>query len=272
MREAMKLTGFMLWLAVAGLIVLAVIALFQDRLLYLPAKAAVGDMASGGLRAWPGPHDFCGLVAEPVGVVRATAIVFHGNAGHAGHREFYATALTRLGLRVILAEYPGYGPRGGTVGERHLVDDAEQAIALAHRLHGPPLLLIGESLGAGVAAAAGARQRDKTAGLLLITPWDRLENVAAYHYPWLPVKWLLRDRYDSVSHLASLVRPVVVAVAERDSIVPARFGAALFEALPDPKRLAVIALADHNDWVEHLDARWWQEAASFLLGEPSVPP
>jgi len=267
----MKLTGFMLWLTMAYLIVLAGIAMFQERLLYFPAKAAVGSMVSGGLRAWPEQQDFRGLVAEPVDVVRGTAIVFHGNAGHAGHREFYATALTRLGLRVILAEYPGYGPRGGGVGERNLVDDAEQTIALAHRLHGPPLLLIGESLGAGVAAAAGARQRDKTAGLLLITPWDRLERVAAHHYPWLPVKWLLRDRYDSATHLASFGRPILVAVAERDSIVPARFGAALYEALPAPKRLAVVEAADHNDWVEYLDDAWWRKATSFLLGESVSP-
>ncbi len=267
----MKLTGFMLWLALACLIVLAGIAIFQERLLYFPDKAAVADMVSGQLRAWPAEQDFRGLVAEPVGAVRATAIVFHGNAGHARHREFYAAALTRLGLRVILAEYPGYGPRGGALGERSLVDDAEQTIALAHRLHGPPLLVIGESLGAGVAAAAGARQRDKTAGFLLITPWDRLDHVAAYHYPWLPVHWLLRDRYDSVTHLASLGRPVLVAVAARDNIVPARFGAALYEALPDPKRLAVVEAAEHNDWVEHVDEAWWRKAMAFLLDESFSP-
>ena len=261
----------MLRLTVAGLIVLAGIAMFQDRLLYFPAQAAAADMVSAGLRAWPAQQDFRGLVAEPVGTARGTAIVFHGNAGHAGHREFYATALTRLGLRVILAEYPGYGPRGGAVGERQFVDDAEQTIALAHRLHGPPLLLIGESLGAGVAAAAGARQSDKTAGLLLITPWDRLEHVAAFHYPWLPVMWLLRDRYDSASHLASWGRPTLVAVAERDSIVPARFGTALYEALRGPKRLALVMAADHNDWFERLDDAWWREATSFLLAESGPP-
>ena len=266
----MKPVGFILRLTLAGLIVLAGIAMFQDRLLYFPAKAAVADMVSGGLRAWPATQDFRGLVADPVGSARGTVIVFHGNAGHAGHREYYATALTRLGLRVILAEYPGYGPRGGGVGERNLVDDAEQTIELAHRLHGPPLLLIGESLGAGVAAAAGARQPDKTAGLLLITPWDRLEHVAAYHYPWLPVKWLLRDRYDSASHLASFGRPILVAVAERDSIVPARFGSALYEALRGPKRLAVLKAADHNDWFDRLDDRWWLEATSFLLGHQAM--
>lgn len=242
--------------------------MFQDRFLYFPDKAALGDMVSGALRPWPTPQDFRGLVAEPAESVRGTAIIFHGNAGHAGHRKFYATALTRLGLRVILAEYPGYGPRDGAVGEQNLVADAEQTIALAHRLYGAPLLLIGESLGSGVVAAVGARQRERIAGLLLITPWDRLGHVAAYHYPWLPVKWLLRDRYDSATHLASFGRPVLVVVAERDSIVPARFGVALYEALAYPKQLAVVKAAEHNDWVERVDDTWWRAAITFLLAQP----
>src|ERR1700752_5107680 len=166
--KAMKFTGLMLRLNVACLIVLGGVAILQDRFIYFPEKAATEDVVSSGLRAWPTPEAFRGLVAEPVGSVRATVIVFHGNAGHAGHRSFYAAALTRLGLRVILAEYPGYGPRDGTPGEESLVGDAQQTIALAHRLHGAPLLLIGESLGAGVAAAAGSRERDKTAGFLLV--------------------------------------------------------------------------------------------------------
>ncbi len=133
---------------------------------------------------------------------------------------------------MILAEYPGYGPRDGALGEESLVGDAAQSLALAHRLFGAPLLVVGESLGAGVAAAAAARQPAAVAGLLLITPWDRLESVAAHHYAWLPVKWLLRDRYDSAAHLASLGGPVMVAVAARDDIVPPRFGIALYRACP----------------------------------------
>jgi pimeloyl-ACP methyl ester carboxylesterase len=224
-------------------------------------------MVSEGLRPWPAPQDFRGLVAEPAGPARGTAIVFHGNAGHAGHRTYYIAALAPLGMRVVLAEYPAYGPRIGAVGEQNLVADAEHTIALAHRQFGAPLLLIGESLGAGVVAAAAARQRDKTAGLLLITPWDRLENIANHHYAWLPVKWLLRDHYDSVAHLTSFPRPVVVAVAERDDIVPARFGVALYEALPQPKRLTVFKSAGHNDWTARVEAGWWRETTTFLLAE-----
>ncbi|HJV96099.1 MAG TPA: alpha/beta hydrolase, partial [Albitalea sp.] len=108
-------------------------------------------------------------------------------------------------------------------------------------------------------------QRDKVAGLLLITPWDRLVNVAGHHYPWLPASWLLRDRYDSVRHLASFGRPVWVAVAEHDSIIPPRFGTALYASLPGPKRLSLIAGAEHNDWPERVSDAWWREAIDFVL-------
>ncbi len=199
--------------------------------------------------------------------MRGTAIVFHGNAGHAGHRDFYVRALEPLGMRVILAEYPGYGPRPGKPGEASFLADAEQTLELAHRQYGGPLLVIGESLGSAVAAAAAARQRELTAGLLLITPWDRLANVGSYHYPWLPVKWMLRDEYDSMAQLAGFDRPVVVAVAERDSIVPARLGTALHAGLGGPKQLVVIAGSDHNDWPDRVDAAWWRAVIGFALGE-----
>ena len=238
-----------------------------------PERASVAEMegASAGLSPWPTASDFRGLLAEPDGAVRATAIIFHGNAGHAGHRQFYVGVLTRLGLRVILAEYPAYGPRPGELGEKSLVADAEQTIALARRHYDGPLLIIGESLGAGVAAAASDAQRELIAGLLLITPWDRLEQVAAHHYPLLPVQWLLRDRYDSVAHLATFGRPVMVAIAARDSIVPPQFGQALYAALSEPKRLAVIEGAEHNDWFTRLDDPWWQEAVDFLLSRDAQP-
>jgi len=176
-----------LWLAAVAAIALGGSYLLQDRLLYFPQRASVVDMAQGGLAAWPSADDFRGLVAPPQGAARATAIVFHGNAGHAGHRAYYAAALGRLGVRVILAEYPGYGPRGGEVGEGPMVEDAARSIELAQQQYGAPLFVVGESLGAGVAAAAVVRQPQAVAGVMLITPWDRLEHVAKYHYPWLPV-------------------------------------------------------------------------------------
>jgi pimeloyl-ACP methyl ester carboxylesterase len=260
-----------LGLAVAAVIALGGPFLLQDRLLYFPQRATVGELAQGGLAAWPSADDLRGLLAQPQGVVRATAIVFHGNAGHAGHRAFYAAALAPLGVRVILAEYPGYGPRRGKLGEAPLIDDAVHSIKQAYRHYGPPLLVVGESLGAGVAAAAAARQPERVAALMLITPWDRLDHVAAHHYPWLPVRWLLHDRYDSAAHLAAFERPVAVLVAERDDIVPARFGMALHEALASTKRLWVLPGAGHNDWPAHVDGALWQQMIHFLLGQAPRP-
>ena len=239
----------------------------QDQLLYFPARASQQEMLKPGLAAWPSATDFRGVVAEPAAAIRlrGTAIVFHGNAGHATHRQHYADLMTPLGLRVILVEYPGYGPRDGKLGEENLVSDATSAITMARQLYGEPLLVIGESLGAGVAAAAVGKVRDKASALLLITPWDTLANVARHHYPWLPVAWILRDRYDSVANLRSFARPVMVVVSENDSIVPARFGRALFDSLAAPRKFLTIPGAEHDDWADRVDEKWWCDVLAFLI-------
>jgi pimeloyl-ACP methyl ester carboxylesterase len=239
-------------------------ALMQDRLLYFPARVSLEQVSASGLQPWPSAQDLRGLLAPQPALARGTVIVFHGNAGHAAQRELYAAALAPLGLRVLLAEYPGYGPRDGKLCEASLVDDAARSIELAFRQFGAPLLVLGESLGAGVAAAAAARQHEQVAGLVLITPWDKLQHVASYHYPWLPVRWLLRDRYDSVAQLSTFARPVAVVVAAHDEIVPPRFGQALVASLPGPKRMWMLD-AGHNDWPVRADARWWEQLAEFLL-------
>src|SRR5687768_2341620 len=109
-----------MWTMAAVLAALAIMiggsAMFQDRMLYFPSRAPLTEMIDENLQAWPDERTFRGLVRTPPGAgaptfARGTALVFHGNAGHAGHRSYYAQALTGLGLRVILAEYPGYGPR-----------------------------------------------------------------------------------------------------------------------------------------------------------------
>lgn len=263
----MKVMGTVLWIGAAFIALLAAIYLWQDRMLYFPARTTVEQVTDSALRAWPSSQDFRGLVAEPEGAVRGTSIVFHGNAGHAGHRAFYARALVPLGWRVILAEYPGYGPRTGKLGEASLVSDAKETVELVHRQYGEPLLVVGESLGSAVAAAAGAQHQGLVAGLLLVTPWDRLSQVGSHHYPWLPVKWLLRDQYDTLKTLTKFDRPVVVAIAEQDTIVPARLGTALYDGLEGPKLLVNITGSDHNDWPDRVDSAWWRTAVAFLLGE-----
>jgi len=264
----MKRTTLVLSIGAAVLAFVAAVSLMQNRLLYFPASATLEGIAVEDLQPWPDAAAFRGLLAPAPATARATAVVFHGNAGHAGHRAAYARALAPLGVRVILAEYPGYGPRPGSPGEETLVADAAETLEQAHRAFGAPLVVVGESLGAAVAAGATARRPDLVTGLVLITPWDRLAHVASHHYPWLPVRWLLRDGYESARRLESFERPVVVAVAEHDRTVPARFGVALHSALNGPKQLRVVPGSDHNDWFGRVDAAWWAGAIGFALGGP----
>lgn len=276
MKPSAPLLRILILLAMAFGGTLGGIVLAQDRLLYFPERAPLAEMmrfAAPPLKVvpWPSGDGVRALLFEPAaGRPAGTIIVFHGNAGHAGHRAYYAEMLVALGWRVLLAEYPGYGPRDGALGEASLVPDAARTISLAQRDFGP-VVLLGESLGAGVAAAASASlQHQGVSAILLLTPWDTLANVAAYHYPWLPVRWLLRDRYDSVANLRQYAGRVIVVVAENDRIVPAIRGRVLHEELAPRSALIVIAGADHNDWFDRVDAGWWRELLKRLPPETTA--
>jgi fermentation-respiration switch protein FrsA (DUF1100 family) len=140
------------------------------------------------------------------------------------------------------------------------VADAAALITRARRDFSGRLIVLGESLGAGVAAGAvGLLQRQGAAvdGLVLITPWDSLASVASHHYPWLPVRWLLSDRYDSGASLAAYRGPVAVVLAAQDEVVPARFGQALFDVIGGTRTLLAVEGARHNDWMDRVDDAWW---------------
>lgn len=260
---------------VAGAYLLVVFALFvaQRSLLYLPDTRPVerSDLAGSPLEPWPRGSEFRGLLAD---VPRAeyTLVLFHGNAGRAVDRSAYVAPLHRLSVRVLLAEYPGYGGRDGRPSEASLIADARATIRqAAAEFPDVPLYVAGESLGAGVAAAAvsgpGADLAEVDA-LLLITPWDSLVAVAARHYPFVPVRWLLQDRFDSIRHLRDERRPTVVLLAEQDRIVPATHGATLFDALPSPKARMVVPDAGHNDWLHRLGPDEWRRLLRELASSP----
>jgi len=282
-------------LAVPLLILAAfVIALyvFQDKLLYHPVKAGADNYAPDGLELWPGElqradtetraqsntpehssaKEILGLFTAAVTGIpdSGTAIVFHGNAGHAGHRSYYAQQLTALGMRVILAEYPGYGPRSGKPNESVIVDDALNTVALAHELYGQPIWVFGESLGAGVAAAVAGRMPTMVQGVVLITPWNRLLDLAEHHYPFLPVQRLLSSEYDSIQSLSTFDGPKLVIVADADNIIPAPLGINLYETLQGSKRLIVLEDAGHNDWTQKISSDTWADIIQWLRKEQSL--
>ena len=260
----------MIRLPVYYLIVVSGMYFLQDYFIYFPektdAKLIEKAAKNRGLGIWPdNVESYRGFVSplEPQ-KARGTVIVFHGNAGSALDRTYYVHALGRLGYRVILAEYPGYGSRAGKVGENQFTADAVETIRLAAEEFGHPVFLLGESLGCGVVCAAVAQSDIPIEAVGLITPWDSLLNVARDKYWFLPVRWMLKDRYDNVANLADYRGPVAVIIAAQDEIIAPRLAKRLYESLPGPKRRWTFPNAGHNSWPSGPQEPWWGEMMGFL--------
>jgi hypothetical protein len=255
------------------LLLIGFMTMSQDQLLYLPdptppSAANLHPRQGPALATWPlasGPA-FRGYVRADATATqgrRGTLVLFHGNAGSARDRTWYLNALEPLGLRVFLAEYPGYGGREGTPSEAVLVADGRETVRQARAAYGEPLWVMGESLGAAVAAQVAVAPEGPARGLVLITPWDNLPDLAQAIYWYLPARWLVRDRYDTRAALQTFQGPKAVLIAGQDQIVPPAQSQGLYAALPEPKRLWLFPEAGHNDWPAYA-AGWWGETVAWL--------
>lgn len=192
-----------------------------------------------------------GLHAAPTDGSKPTILYFHGNGGHVGDRSAIAGALHRAGYGVLLAGYRGYGGNPGSPTEQGLMTDGRAwADWLVERgVSGRKLVFYGESLGTGVAVQMAAERN--AAGLVLQSPYTSITDVAAAAYPFLPVRLLLLDRFDSLGRIPEIRAPLLVVHGERDSVVPVALGRRLFAAAPEPKTGVWPPQADHMDLLVH---------------------
>lgn len=241
----------------------------QNRFLYFPGAEwpSARMLEYENMKLWQATaSDYQGLIAahdapEPNG----TIVLFHGNGGTALDRGFYLEPFMKLGFRVILAEYPKYGGRPGKVGEKPFVADGMETVRLAYEQYKEPLYLVGESLGCGVTAAVAKQTSVPIAGIILITPWDTLASVAKSIFPFLPVKLVLTDKYDSIGNLQAFKNKISVIGSERDEILPIKHAINLYNALPEGrKRMWIIKGAGHNDWPMYADKSLWKEMTDFV--------
>jgi pimeloyl-ACP methyl ester carboxylesterase len=244
----------------------------QHNMLYFPDSRlpSESELTAKGLQFWPtGPIGYRGYIrTDGIKDVKGTIIVFHGNAGTAADRDYYLSALGSMGYRVILAEYPGYGGRKGRLGEQPFVNDSRETLHIAAEKYKGPIYLLGESLGCGVVAGVAKDTSLSIAGIVLITPWNTLLAVAKDFYPYLPVGWFMKDRYDNPENLKSFQGKIAVVGAERDEVVPVRHAKELFTLLPEDKRMWIIKGAGHNNWSMLIDRSKWQEIMDFINHGP----
>ncbi|MGR9114633.1 MAG: alpha/beta hydrolase [Gammaproteobacteria bacterium] len=251
---------------------LLIIFLLQRKLIYFPDIRSIEDQktlaAQFNLTLWPSDHDYRGLMAQPQpAVTQGTIIVFHGNAGSAVNRVYYADALGRLGYRVILAEYPGYGAREGNPSEHEFIADGMATTLQALAEFGGPVFLWGESIGGGVVTGIVNSRKIPASGIVLVSPFDSLPSIAGHHYWYLLGRWLTRDKFDNIRNLQEYSGKVAVIMASQDNIVPNKNTLYLFESLECPKKLWEFNEAGHNSLPLSPELAWWREVMSFVDGE-----
>jgi hypothetical protein len=180
----------------------------------------------------------------------ATAILgFTGNASNAaGIAEFLHSLYPEH--PVIAFHYRGYAPSGGRPSAAALLEDAPLLYDVAReRLRPDKLVVVGISLGSGVAAGLAARR--PVDGLILVTPFDSLKAVAREQFPWLPVSLLLRHNLASDDYLRNSQVPVAIVAADRDEVIPPRRTEALRRAVGNLVFSSTIPGTQHNTIAYH---------------------
>ena len=239
------------------LLLMAAVFVMQRSLLY-PAARQVPNLAA---------HDVAGLsevatqtpdgltlrhwYVPPAEAGAPVLVVFHGNAGHLGDRVPKLVEIIEAGFGVLFAGYRGYSGNPGKPTEDDLTADARLLLDwLAEQ--GVPAertVIYGESLGTGIAVKMAAER--EFAGVILESPYTSIAEVAQTHYWYLPAKWLVLDKWDSMARIGDIRAPLLVLHGARDKTVPTRYGRRLFAAAPEPKELLILDGGAHNDLYDH---------------------
>ncbi len=239
-----ELAGIILVLITVYLLIGAFFFFYQRKLIYYPTGVDP-DFSADEIRLDSQGHQLHGWVLRP-GQPRAV-VYFGGNSELITHRERFFDEVFG-DFSVYLVNYRGYGHSEGFPSERALFADAlalYDLIAPEHR----SVMAYGRSLGSGVAAYLAANRPLER--VILLTPYDSVLRVAQKLYPFLPVRFFLKDRFDSAALAAQIGIPVLIATAELDKVIPLRHSIALRERF-DPAQLsyAMISGAAHNDIVD----------------------
>jgi uncharacterized protein len=255
-------TGLLI-LGAAGALYLALLALLfvvQRTLIYpSPARATIAPLPGFDM---PTLNTDDGLALRsayraPV-AGRETIVFFHGNGDSLAGAETATRHIAAAGYGVLLVEYRGYAGHPGKPSEDGLYKDGRAALAWLARRGTPPdkVVLVGNSLGSGVATQLATEQR--VAGLVLISGFTALPDVAARHYRWLPVALLLRDRYANRDKMSRVSAPVLLLHGEADTLIPPRHSVVLAGAA----HKATLALVPHAGH----ELAYGDRAQAILLG------
>jgi pimeloyl-ACP methyl ester carboxylesterase len=239
--------------------------LMQDKLIFLTRPLSEGEHRAIAARH----HDVADVFLQAPDGTRVHAwhvkaadksplVLYFG--GNAEEVSWLLDELPRrkLGAAWLLVDYRGYGASRGAPSERALKADALLWYDYGLKT-GAQMFAFGRSLGSGVAVQLAAERA--LAGLILVAPFDSLEALAKHHYPFLPVKLLLKHRFDSVALAPRLTVPLLCIAATQDEVIPAVHAQRLYDAWAGPKRWLALP-GGHNETDNQAD--YWPAVQAFL--------
>jgi len=255
-----RMLNFIYMLAGGYALLLAVLYFYQRNLLYHPDTSPPRITASGLPEMNPvKAHSSDGLellswyARAKAGM--ATIVYLHGNAGNIGDRGKKVRPFLDAGFGVLLVGYRGYGTNPGQPSEEGLYSDVRAALEYLETqgLKTSDIVLYGESLGSGLAVKIAAERAASgpVAALILEAPFSSVTDAASYYYPYVPIRWLLKDHFDSAARIADVMTPVFILHGEQDKTMPIKFGKRLFEVATEPKQAAWLPKAGHNDLFDY---------------------
>ncbi len=227
---------------------IVVMYLFQDKFIFFPDQRPFGKC--------PGMVDY-NAISRQAGDVRFYAketedsdkwiIVFHGNAGNACDRVYLFDLLEDTKANIAILEYPGYGNDSKTPAQRLILDHALKLVKhiKTHDTKTLPIYLMGESLGTGVATFVASHL--KIRGLILISVYTSISEVAQHHYPWLPVKKLINHSFNAKTWAKNQQTPALIFHGIDDEIIPIEFARKQLAGFSGQKKLIEISDCGHND-------------------------
>jgi pimeloyl-ACP methyl ester carboxylesterase len=240
---------------------------WQRKLLYFPTKISAGDVeqasARSGLEPWRNAAgEIIGWKLAANSTSTGSVLVIHGNGGCALQRGYFAKPIhDAAALDVFILEFPGYGMRSGSPSLKSILAAAEEAFALLPK--DSPVYLVSESLGTGVAAHLAKMFPNEIAGMVMFVPYDSLPSLAQSKMPLLLPYFFLVDRYEPAAWLKDYRGPIKFVLAERDQVIPMKFGQRLVDSYAGPKVLQIIPNAGHDD-VGEQSPEWWREVFNYL--------
>lgn len=230
----------------AYLLVVAVFVFGQRKLLYRPQSTSHPSWTAeiSGMAPIYQNGKLLGCFAPPPTEHAPVLVFFHGNRGTLARVAAKTAPWQIANIGIFAATYSGYEGNPGRPSETQLYADGRMVLAwlMKNGISTRRIILYGESLGTGIVTQLASEQVFRA--IVLEAPFSSITDIASARYPWIPCRWLLRDRFDSLSKIGRIATPMLILHGDADRTVPIEHARTLVKAAPWTQ-LVIVAEAGH---------------------------